>query len=114
MIKKDLKHFQKVTTMDQLSYSYTDLINQQLAESDHCFLPPKSQKSGKINALIMGRKTWESLPECSRPLPNRLNVVLSRNTEYNLLEQSLREGQMAPLLAPNLEAALQMISERNE
>jgi dihydrofolate reductase len=32
----------------------------------------------KINALIMGRKTWESLPENRRPLPDRLNIVISR------------------------------------
>jgi len=29
--------------------------------------------------IIMGRKTWESL---GRPLPGRLNVVVSRNTQY--------------------------------
>ncbi len=33
----------------------------------------------KINALIMGRKTWESIPEKFRPLPWRKNIVLSRN-----------------------------------
>src|SRR3712207_5966848 len=27
----------------------------------------------------MGRRTWESLPERFRPLPNRRNVVVSRN-----------------------------------
>lgn len=31
-------------------------------------------------AVIMGRKTWESLPH--RPLPGRLNIVLTRNGEY--------------------------------
>lgn len=30
------------------------------------------------HAVIMGRKTYESLPPRFRPLPNRLNIVLSR------------------------------------
>lgn len=34
----------------------------------------KSKTIGKT--ILMGRKTWESLP--IKPLPNRLNVVLSR------------------------------------
>ena len=28
----------------------------------------------------MGRKTWDSLPAKYRPLPNRLNVILTRGT----------------------------------
>lgn len=35
-------------------------------------------RPGKHNAVIMGRKTWESLPTDKRPLPERLNVVLTR------------------------------------
>jgi dihydrofolate reductase len=34
--------------------------------------------TGKRNAIIMGRKTWESVPEKQRPLPGRWNVVVSR------------------------------------
>jgi dihydrofolate reductase len=32
--------------------------------------------------VIMGRKTWESLPAAFRPLPGRRNVVVSRNPAY--------------------------------
>ena len=28
--------------------------------------------------VIMGRRTWESLPDAFRPLPGRLNIVISR------------------------------------
>jgi len=34
--------------------------------------------ANRRNAVIMGRKTWESIPEKFRPLPNRLNVVLTK------------------------------------
>jgi dihydrofolate reductase len=33
------------------------------------------------NTVIMGRKTWESIPEKFRPLPGRNNIVLTRNAE---------------------------------
>lgn len=37
----------------------------------------KQKTTGGI--IIMGRKTWESLPK--NYLPNRINIVLTRNTE---------------------------------
>lgn len=54
----DLKHFRDITTATQNATSQ--------------------------NAVIMGRKTWESIPEKFRPLPKRLNIVLSKNSAWPL------------------------------
>lgn len=32
--------------------------------------------------VIMGRKTYESLPETARPLPGRENIVITANQDY--------------------------------
>ncbi len=34
------------------------------------------------HAVVMGRRTWESLPRSVRPLPGRQNIVLTRNPDY--------------------------------
>lgn len=54
-IKEDINHFRKTTT---------NVLN-----------------SNKKNAVIMGRKTWESLPKKFRPLSDRLNIILSKKYE---------------------------------
>ena len=41
----------------------------------------KSTTSG--HWVIMGRKSWESLPPRFRPLPNRVNAVVSRNSDFH-------------------------------
>jgi dihydrofolate reductase len=37
------------------------------------------KKTTEGHVVVMGRKTYESIPECYRPLPGRINVVLSRS-----------------------------------
>ena len=69
-IKSELSYFKKVTT-----YTNDPLLK---------------------NVVIMGRKTWDSLPK--KPLPNRINVVLTRSDtiyedafSYNSLDEALCE-----------------------
>lgn len=75
----DLKHFANVTT--------------------------RTQDPMKINAIIMGRNTWESLPEKHRPLKGRANIVLSRNHDFEL--------PSGVVLAHSLDEALQKIAKMN-
>ena len=44
----------------------------------------------KKNVVIMGRKTWESIPSKFRPLPSRFNVVVTRQEDYNIQVDSSR------------------------
>ncbi|MDR2637586.1 MAG: dihydrofolate reductase [Zoogloeaceae bacterium] len=57
------------------------------------------------HAVIMGRKTWESLPENVRPLPGRQNIVLSRQAGY--AASGLSPGVW---LLPSLPAALEKLA----
>ncbi|AOF84743.1 dihydrofolate reductase family protein [Hydrogenophaga sp. RAC07] len=43
--------------------------------------------------VIMGRKTWDSLPPKFRPLPGRLNIVVTRNAQWQA-EGAARAGSL--------------------
>ena len=55
-------------------------------DNDLVFGDPADQKHFRAVTMgcpvIMGRKTWESLPERFRPLPGRQNIVVTRNAGY--------------------------------
>lgn len=42
----------------------------------------KTDDSTRQNMVLMGRTTWEAIPENYRPLKNRVNVVLTMNPDY--------------------------------
>lgn len=51
-------------------------------------------KTTRGNVVIMGRKSWESIPEKYRPLPDRLNIVLTRNNRLRFPKGVLRTDSL--------------------
>ncbi len=58
--------------------------------------------------VIMGRKTFDSLPEQFRPLKNRFNVIITRNKELYGLQG---EGPDGPLYVGSLTEAIDYVDE---
>ena len=73
-IHDDLQHFKEITTSNEKTLDSMN-NNLQIISSEY---PIYSLNI--FNIVIMGRKTWESLPK--KPLPNRINIVLSNNEDY--------------------------------
>lgn len=48
--------------------------------------------------VIMGRKTWDSLPARAKPLPGRTNIVVTRNAQWQA-EGALRAASLQDALA---------------
>ena len=53
----DMKHFKEITT--------------------------RTESPDKKNVVVMGRKTWESLPGKFQPLPERINVIMTRQEDFS-------------------------------
>src|SRR5215216_7422169 len=67
-LKGDLKFFRDITTNPDRG----------VAELSHGLPPggePVTYSTETCNAVLMGRKTWESLPAAYRPLPGRINGI---------------------------------------
>ncbi|TDH72975.1 hypothetical protein CCR75_002070 [Bremia lactucae] len=62
------------------------------------------------HAVIMGRKTWESLPEPVRPMPKRYNVVLTHDTGYRQ-KKKLPENVG---VAESFLAALELVQQQGD
>ena len=67
-IPEDMAHFKEITIPKTIEYPYS--------------------------IVIMGRKTWDSIPEKRRPLSQRFNVVLSNDIEYIEKQNANHDNKM--------------------
>lgn len=68
-----------------------------------------------INAVLMGRKTWSSIPAARRPLKGRVNVVITRSpaalaSELEQQQQQQQQGEgRVVLVAGSIEEGLRKL-----
>ena len=70
-----------IVAMDEDGYIGTEQRLPWRLSSDMARFRSLTEGDG-FNTVIMGRKTWDSLPDSFRPLPERVNIVMSRNTDW--------------------------------
>ncbi len=71
--------------------------------------PPKSSPPGTRNAVIMGRKTWESIPPKFRPLKDRVNVVVTSSGRLAGAEPE-KAHEQGIVVARSLEEAVECLT----
>ncbi|EME45499.1 hypothetical protein DOTSEDRAFT_71269 [Dothistroma septosporum NZE10] len=76
MLKKDMAYFARVTKRAPVPRNTGSLQSDTLKES--------ILKGTSRNVVIMGRKTWESIPPKRRPLPERTNIVITSQNRSDL------------------------------
>lgn len=81
----DLKHFKQITTQTSIPH--------------------------KKNAVIMGRKTWESLPKEFRPLSGRINVVLTRRESFPFPEGVVRAKSLVQAVSAVMDSPINEVVE---
>ena len=79
-LKGDMQHFRRITT---------------------------AATAGMRTAIVMGRKTWESTEVAGKPLPKRLNVIVSRRADLavpaGVIVTGSLDGALAAARGPEIE-----------
>ena len=70
----------------------------------------KLTQSGKKNIVVMGRNTWESIPKRYRPLPGRINVIISSTLHTKVESGTFTETDLIHV-CPTFDAMLDCVKQ---
>ncbi|KAK7754227.1 hypothetical protein SLS62_003804 [Diatrype stigma] len=70
---------------------------------------PSTTQPPAVNAVIMGRKTWDSIPPRFRPLKGRLNIVISRSHAEPPPPQEVLNAETEAVRVGSLEKAIEYL-----
>ncbi|KAF2727925.1 hypothetical protein EJ04DRAFT_516959 [Polyplosphaeria fusca] len=73
--------------------------------------PSPTANRRRINAVVMGRKTWDSIPPRFRPLKDRLNVVITRDAQNAQWKSVPKDAVEGPVVATSLTSALECLQD---
>lgn len=99
MLKKDMGYFARVTKRVPLPKNTGSIQSDALKEN--------VLSGTRRNAVIMGRKTWDSIPPNHRPLKGRTNIVISTQGRAQL--QSIPDDVVIAANIPSALTALEMM-----
>ncbi|KAI9229861.1 MAG: dihydrofolate reductase-like domain-containing protein [Piptocephalis tieghemiana] len=66
---------------------------------------------GALNAVIMGRRTWDSIPLKYRPFSGRINIVLSRNPAGIEVPEGVHVAQSIDAALARLDTLDQVVAD---
>jgi dihydrofolate reductase len=73
-----------------------------------------SESIKKVNAVLMGRKTWESIPPKFRPLKDRLNIVVTSKPEEFASKLEKKTEVEGPMVCSSVLDAISQLESQHE